>query len=61
MARLTISLYDDPSGAKQSTRDAASWTAENVAALIEGPPQVTAGWVRIHVDSDRAPAATPTG
>lgn len=43
MARLTISLYDDPSGAKQSTRDAASWTAENVAALIEGPPQVTAG------------------
>jgi hypothetical protein len=59
-AHLTISLYDDPSGAEQSTRDAASWAAEHVAALIEGPPQVTTGWVRIHVDSDRAPAATPT-
>ena len=26
-AHLTISLYDDPSGAEQSTRDAASWAA----------------------------------
>jgi hypothetical protein len=59
-AHLTISLYDDPSGAEQSTQDAASWAAENVAALIEGPPEVTTGWIRIHVDSDSAPAATPT-
>jgi hypothetical protein len=57
-ASLTISLYDDPSGAEQSTRDAASWATENVAALIEGPPEVTAGWVRIHVDADSA-VATP--
>lgn len=42
-AHLTISLYDDPSGAEQSTRDAASWATENVAALIEGPPEVTIG------------------
>jgi hypothetical protein len=59
-AHLTISLYDDPSGAEQSTRNAASWAAKNVAALIEGPPEVTTGWIRIHVESDRAPAATPT-
>ena len=58
-AHLTISLYDDPSGAEQSTRDAASWATENVAALIEGPPEVTAGWVRIHVDADDVAAATP--
>jgi hypothetical protein len=58
-AHLTISLYDDPSGAEQSTRDAASWAAENVAALIEGPPEVAAGWVRIHVDADDVAEATP--
>ncbi len=58
-AHLTISLFDDPSGAEQSTRNAARWAAESVAALIEGPPQVTTGWVRIHVDSDRLGAATP--
>jgi hypothetical protein len=59
-AHLTISLYDDPSGAEQSTHDAARWAAENVATLIEGPPQVTTGWVRIHIDADRALSATPT-
>jgi hypothetical protein len=51
-AHLTISFYDDPSGAEQSTRDAAGWAAEHVATLIEGPPQVTTGWVRIHIDTD---------
>ncbi len=56
-AHLTISLYDDPSGAEQSTRDAASWAAENVATIIEGPPEVTTGWVRIHVDADDIAAA----
>ena len=59
-AHLTISLYDDPSGAEQSTQNAASWAAENVAALIEGPPQVTTGWVRIHVDADDMEEGTPT-
>ena len=59
-AHLTISLYDDPSGAEQSTQNAASWAAENVAALIEGPPQVTTGGVRIHVDADDMEEGTPT-
>jgi hypothetical protein len=59
-AHLTISLYDDPSGAEQSTREAASWAAENVAALIEGPPEVTTGWVRLHVHADDILAATPS-
>ncbi len=56
---LTISLYDDPSGAEQSTRNAAGWAAENVAALIAGPPEVTGVWVRIHVDADDVAAVTP--
>jgi hypothetical protein len=59
-AHLTISLFDDPGGAEQSTQNAASWAAEHVAALIEGPPEVTAGWVRIHIDADDVPAAPPT-
>lgn len=59
-AHLTISLYDDPIGAEQSTRDAAGWAAESVAELIEGPPEVTAGWVRIHIDAESALAATST-
>jgi hypothetical protein len=58
-AHLTISLFDDPGGADQSTQNAASWAAENVAALIEGLPQVTTGWLRIHVDADDA-MATPS-
>ncbi len=57
-AQLTIRLYVDPSGAEQSAQDTASWAAENVAALIARPPEVTASWVRIHVDADDV-AATP--
>lgn len=48
-AHLTVSLFDDQSGAEASTRNAADWAAANVAQLIEGPPEVTEGWVRIHV------------
>ena len=59
-AHMTISLYDDPSGAEQSTRDAASWAAEAVAELIEGPPEVTTGWVRLHINAESAEAATAT-
>jgi hypothetical protein len=59
-AHLTISLYDDPSGAEQSTQDAASWAAGAVAELIEGPPEVTMGWVRIHIDAGESAAASPT-
>ena len=59
-AHLTMSLYDDPAGAEQSTRDAAGWAAENVAAMIVGPPEVTEGWVRIHIDAGDSGEATPT-
>jgi hypothetical protein len=31
-AHLTISLYDDPSGAEQSTRDAAGWVRIHIEA-----------------------------
>ncbi|MDQ3226429.1 MAG: hypothetical protein M3Q50_07350 [Chloroflexota bacterium] len=58
-AHLTMSLYDDPSGAEQSTRDAAAWAAANVVEMIVGPPDVTEGWVRIHVDADDPGDATP--
>ena len=58
-AHLTISLFDDSGGAEQSTQNAASWAAENVAALIEGSPQVTTGWVRVHGDAGDVAVATP--
>jgi hypothetical protein len=58
---LTISLYDDPSGAEQTTRDATGWAAETVAALIAGPPQGTAGRVCTLADADDIRVAKPAG
>ena len=48
-AHLTISLFDDEAGAEASTANAADWAAANVRDLLEGPAEVTEGWVRIHV------------
>jgi hypothetical protein len=50
-AHLSVSIFEDESGAEASTRDAADWAAANVAELIEGPPEVIEGWVRIHVSA----------
>lgn len=48
-AHLTISLFDDEEGAAASTANAADWAVANVRDLLEGPAEVTEGWVRIHV------------
>jgi hypothetical protein len=43
----TISVFDDQSGAEESTRAAAAWVAENLGDLAVSPPQVTTGEVAI--------------
>jgi hypothetical protein len=48
-AHMSVSLFADQGGAEASTKAAADWAAANVAPLIEGPAEVTDGWVRIHV------------
>ena len=42
---LTISVFDDQSGAEESTRAAAAWVAENLGDMSISPPQVTTGEV----------------
>ena len=49
---VSISLFADPSGAEESTSQAAGWAAEAVAPFIEGPPEVTEGWIRLHVTAE---------
>jgi hypothetical protein len=54
-AHLTISLFDDQAGAEASTAAAADWAAANVIQRIEGPAEVTEGWVRIQVSAGSEP------
>ena len=44
---ITISVYDDATGADESTRQAAAWVKENLADLSVQPPQVSSGEVAI--------------
>jgi heme-degrading monooxygenase HmoA len=44
----TVSLFESQAGADESTRMAADWVRENLAALVEGPPEVKAGEVTVH-------------
>jgi hypothetical protein len=41
----TISVFDDQSGAEESTRVAAQWVGENLGDLGLAPPEVTTGEV----------------
>lgn len=41
----TISIFQDQAGEEESTRRAADWVRQNVAELVEGPPEVFAGRV----------------
>jgi hypothetical protein len=43
---LTVSIFQDQAGADESTRLAADWVRQNLAALVEGPPELEAGEVR---------------
>jgi len=44
---VTISIFDDQSGAEESTRAAAAWVGENMPDLSVSPPQVTTGEVEL--------------
>ena len=39
----TISVFETAEAAADSTKAAAAWVQENIAHLVSGPPQVTAG------------------
>jgi hypothetical protein len=39
----SFSIFETEEQARQSTADAATWVKENVALLMDGPPEVTAG------------------
>jgi hypothetical protein len=44
---VSISVYDDQSGAEESTRQAADWMRENLPDFTASPPQVSVGEVVI--------------
>ncbi len=41
----SISLFEDQAGAEESNRLAADWVKDNLAPLVTGPPEITAGEV----------------
>ena len=41
----SISVFEDRAGADESTRKAAVWVKQHLAALVPNPPQFTAGKV----------------
>src|SRR5438132_7266904 len=43
-----ISIFEDQAGADESTRVAADWVQQNLASLVQGPPEVTAGEVKFY-------------
>jgi heme-degrading monooxygenase HmoA len=44
----SVSIFQDEAGAEESNRLAADWVRANIASLFEGPPEITAGEVRVH-------------
>ena len=44
---VTVSVFDDASGADESVRRAAEWVRENLSDLSVQPPQVSSGEVAI--------------
>ena len=46
---VTISTFEDSSGAEESNRRAAEWIQQqDLSSLLPNPPQVTAGAVVVH-------------
>jgi quinol monooxygenase YgiN len=41
----TVSIFEDQAGAEESSRRAADWVRQNLAALLPDPPEITAGEV----------------
>jgi hypothetical protein len=44
---VTYSVYENKSGAEDSTRKAAAWVKENIASMLPSPPLVVEGEVRL--------------
>ncbi len=44
----SISIFTDQAGAEESTRLAADYVKENLAALLQFLPEITAGEVKVH-------------
>ena len=42
---VTVSIFEDQAGAEESSRRAADWIRQNLAALLPDPPEITAGEV----------------
>lgn len=42
---VTISLFKDQAGTKESERLAAEWVGKNLSHLVQAPPEITAGEV----------------
>jgi hypothetical protein len=56
---LSISVFTDPAGMDESTRQAADWVEQNLAGFFAGPPTVTTGSVWLH-EAGGAMSGTPT-
>jgi hypothetical protein len=44
----SVSVFQDQAGAEESNRMAADWVKENIASLVSGSPEITAGVVTVH-------------
>jgi hypothetical protein len=44
----SVSVFEDEAGAEESNRMAADWVKENIASLVSGSPEITAGAVTVH-------------
>jgi hypothetical protein len=44
----SVSVFQDRAGAEESNRMAADWVKTNIASLVSGPPDITAGTVTAH-------------
>lgn len=44
---ITYSVYENKTGAEDSTKKAAAWIKENIASMIPSPPRVIEGEVRL--------------
>ena len=45
---FSVSIFQDQAGADESTQLAADWVKQHLAALVEGPPEITAGEVKTY-------------
>jgi hypothetical protein len=50
---VSISVFEDQTGAEESGRRAAQWVRENLSALLPNPPRISAGAVVVHTMGDR--------